>query len=577
MLSGIKTKVRWRAHKGKAIAAALLVVIGVMIFSGFATDIGLALFYRLPSGGLGAAPHYGGPVSLEERVLESEVIARIKLRSMSPGVEAFHSAGYDENGEWIEDTAYANALEFRFEVLEYLKGGGGDEIVGIVEGTEGFHTRIAAQMMSKDLTETHDTTWDDNEAIVFLRKNPIFLSTQNSGRYWLGGYYGSIRDEGYTVNSHYRKAWLPAADGVEYIDKIASTNGNDGEKRFLTGADRAEGESYSELIDYRVANNAYNTALGAGGDSSTITLSELKGIIAELEDEVAAGDGSEEYSQCVLEKYRWNREVEYHHAVSEYGYRTESPEHELSSGLPANTVFALGSMPFQPPDNYDPADIYVNDIEIETWLEGEDAHLFHAVDDNSLVGNVRPLPRGKYRFYFNSIDPRYIPCNAYPDRLRTWEELVVHVHAPHGTLHEAFFDPADIDDAVGSDGYDGLLQSEWFKTDDGEVLIERIEWQDGQVEMELSPAADLFGRRMDFITLDGSVALRLDFDEDIGFEDEDDTSTFTWGVCEQPWQDGDLLMLRIASRNSTDGIQATNDLECLNATSEPEPTPTPSP
>ena len=568
MLSGIKAKVRWRAHKGKAIAVALLVVIGVMIFSGFAGDIARALFYRLPSEGLGAAPYYPGPVSLEERILEADVIARVKLLSVSQGIEALTYTGA-ENNDWV-DATYVASLEFHFEVIEYLKGNGGVEFVGIVYGNEPYESRIGALAFGENLAETRDTFWDDREAIVFLSKGKGVMSTvKERDRYVLGSVggagYGPYHDD-YSIASRHSKKWLPAAD----IDGKSA-------QRFLTGAEQVEGESYSEFTNYRVASSAYNEALGTGGDSSTITLSELNDLIAELEDEVATGDGSEEYRQCIIEKYRWNREVQ-HHAYAG-GYDTESYDHELGSGLPANTVFALGTRPFQPPGNYDPANHeYANpDLEWEGWIEGRDAHFFHVANNKSVIATMRPLPKGEYRFYYNDRNAKYIPCDAYPDVWRTWRELVVYVHAPEGTLHEAFFDPADIDDALGTDGYDGILQPERFETDDGEVLIERIDWQDGQVKIALSPAADLFGRRMDFIALDGSVALRLDFDEDIGFEDEDNTSTFTWGVCEQPWQDGDLLMLRIASGNPTDTIQATNDPECLSAPTEQTPAPTATP
>ncbi len=85
-----------------------------------------------------------------------------------------------------------------------------------------------------------------------------------------------------------------------------------------------------------------------------------------------------------------------------------------------------------------------------------------------------------------------------------------------------------------------------------------------------------------------AVALRLDFEDAIEFLDEDETSTFTWGVCEQAWFEGDLPMLRIAAGILDDGVQVTNDLECLDtarkkmaaptpesaATLEPEPTAT---
>ena len=591
MLGGMRTKVRWRAYKGKIVAITLLVVIGAMMFSGFACDIGRALLYRLPSDGLAmgsSGPIDDGPLSLEERILESDVVARVRLLSVSPNIETFYFAGFEYDGGWFVDMSYGSALEFRFEALEYLKGGGSGEIVGIAHSMHTYESKPGAFAFGEDLTETRDIVWDDREAIVFLRKDQTVVSTtQQSDRYVLGTADSWSSTDNYTIDSRYSKKWLPAAKIVEVIDKTASpasADGNSGEKRFLTGAKRAEGESYAERIDYRVADSGYNKALGTGGDSSTITLSRLKDLIAELQAEVDAGDGSEEYSRCVVEKYRLNRHVEHHNAVSRYGYRTETYDHQLASGAPADTVFARGTRPFQLPDNYDPADLYVNDDPIgEGWLDTRDAHLFF-VDDKYLLGNVRPLPRGEYRFYYHDRRAMYIPCDAYPDAWRTWRDFAVDVFAPEGTLHEAFFDPVNIDDAVGADNANGELEPMDFEYDDREAAIEALRWRDGQVELTLEvedDLPDLASHRMDFIALDGSVALRLLFEDAIEFADEDDIATFVWGVCEQPWQNGDLLMLRIAASVPADGVQATNDLECLatvpEPTPEPEPTATPEP
>ena len=584
MLGGIRKVVGWRMSKRRAIGLSLLAMIGVMIISGFAGDIARAMFYRLPSGGMGAAPIYEGPASLEERILESDVVARVKLLSMSPTVEVF-------GDEWSGNSAYVSALEFRFEVLEYLKGGGSYEIVGIVYGNDYYESKLGALTLGEDLTDTHDTIWDDREAIVFLGKGRGVLSTlEEPDRYVLGfADYGVFDSDSYTIDSRYSKRWLPVAE-IEGASVTHGAGGGRGEQRFLTGAERAEGEARKEMIDYRVANSAHNKALGTGGDSPTITISRLNDLIAELQEEFDAGDGSENYRECVLEKYRQYREVEYKYEVSSgVTYGTISYDHQLGSGPSADTVFALGTRPFHPPDDYDPANHeYANPhFEWEGWIEGRDAHLLHVANSKSVIATTRPLPKGEYRFYFNSVDAKYIPCNAYPDRLRTGEEVVVHVSAFTGMLHEAFFDPVAIDEAVGAGGGSGVLRPERLETDDGETVIERIEWRDGQVEMELSPAADLSHYRMDFIALDGSVALRLYFEDAVEFVDDDEVAMLTWGVCEQPWEDGDLLMLRIAAGDPYDGVQATNDAECLAATQEqitadtaehtstPEPTPEP--
>ena len=55
--------------------------------------------------------------------------------------------------------------------------------------------------------------------------------------------------------------------------------------------------------------------------------------------------------------------------------------------------------------------------------------------------------------------------------------------------------------------------------------------------MELEPSVSLAGHHADFIALDGSVSLRLDFD-DASETVEGAKRTLTWNVCTQPWESG---------------------------------------
>ena len=71
--------------------------------------------------------------------------------------------------------------------------------------------------------------------------------------------------------------------------------------------------------------------------------------------------------------------------------------------------------------------------------------------------------------------------------------------------------------------------------------------------------------------------IRIVFDGASEVVDEDEVATFAWGVCDQPWGAGDLLMLRIASGIPDDGVEATNDPECLTAASGQASTPTATP
>ena len=78
--------------------------------------------------------------------------------------------------------------------------------------------------------------------------------------------------------------------------------------------------------------------------------------------------------------------------------------------------------------------------------------------------------------------------------------------------------------------------------------------------MELEPSVPLARHHAGFITPDGSVSLRLDFD--YASEVVDGAKrTLAWNVCTQPWESGDLLMLRI-SKSEEDLAGATNDGVC---------------
>ena len=80
--------------------------------------------------------------------------------------------------------------------------------------------------------------------------------------------------------------------------------------------------------------------------------------------------------------------------------------------------------------------------------------------------------------------------------------------------------------------------------------------------MELRPHGRLAGHHMDFIALDGSITLRLDFDDAESVSEEGGARALSWNrVCRRPWESGDLLMLRI-SESPDDLSGVTNDGQC---------------
>ena len=163
----------------------------------------------------------------------------------------------------------------------------------------------------------------------------------------------------------------------------------------------------------------------------------------------------------------------------------------------------------------------------------------------SVYATQRPLPGGAYRLVPHRYWAQWEPCNRNLP-LDDWPRWEVAATSPNGES----------------------------------VVIERIEWAQNRVAMNISnPPVNLSGHHIDFIELDASISLRLDFD------DAETTSTgygqtLSWEVCRQPWHPGDLLMLRIAESDSTDSVTVNPicvDENAREAVPMPTITPTPTP
>ena len=488
-------------------------------------------------------PMYTQPLSLEERVLEADVIARVRLYSVSSGAEPL-----DPNEEDVQANEYIGALLYTFQVLEYLKGSGGSQVVGIVHtgySSQGYASQQDAALQGDGLLKGRNIQWDDREAIVFLRDGWILASTQQSDRYFFGTQ--SYQGDGYTIASRFSKRWLPAASAG--------------------GASGASGSGGQRFLTDEPSSGSSGGVSGDSGQAPSMTLAELKTRIAAMESLVNAGDGSDEYRECLIAKYEWERDIQH------YNYVDQRYDYDFESGLPAgrwvyedwrtlNTREHFSANPQAPRPEY--------------WLEGRDKELFY-VEHPGVVFAKRPLPEGEYKMHYQVRGHKFIVCDAYPESERTRDEYVVNVISPTGTVHEAFFDPVDLGDAVGAGGANGVLESSSFTIDGaGSVKIERIEWEANRLEIEFAPHNRLAEHHIDFIALDGTVSLRLDFDDasEIG---EGTDRALSWNVCEQPWSEGDLLMLRI-SESPENLLSATNNASCPgDSTATPAPTATATP
>ena len=208
---------------------------------------------------------WAGATSLETRILASPVIARVRLDSVSSTTEL---------GDTYRGMKYITLLEFNFSVLEYLKGNGDDDIVAVWASVRSlFDTQQEAEDALSAVASARDARWDAHDAIVFLQHSkPNIPSTQQAGRFYLSGHslVLGILDDDYSLASRANKLWLPAEAAVG-----ASSQPSGDQQPFLTDMPPA------------------------AGAAPTITLGELKTQIAAVAAKLDAGDGSEEYRECV--------------------------------------------------------------------------------------------------------------------------------------------------------------------------------------------------------------------------------------------------------------------------------------
>ena len=460
--------------------------------------------------------------SLEEQIFASDIIVRASFTSASTSTETVPS------GPGVAPTYRAVNL-LRFTVHEYLKGSGPSQVVVVVreEGTavaEADALRWAEEQLSR-----RKTTWDDLEGILFLRTaQPLQTggASRNSGsnaatyEFTLSNYIVQTPWD-YSIDTLSR-AWMPAEDGG------------------------ASGSSRSTVLTFITD--------GSKTPPPTVSFADLRSKIAELEATLASGAGIEGFRNCIWGKILQER------------YRRADP------WTPAqrDATLASGSAAGTEVHRYNNPDYYRDPQYHRFWLSGSDMDLFQTlIDDTDSVPRngydhalalARPLPAGEYRVRYNKQHYRDFPCNFVPDSYREW---TVTVTAPAGTVHEAFFDPVAIGSAVGADSTNGVLEPAAFTVGGASATITSLKWESGTATMVLSPSASLAGHAVDFIALDGSVTTTLSFDD----ATQGGSGALTWSVAAQPWNAGDLLMLRIRSAN----------VIITPPTATPTPTPTAAP
>ena len=151
---------------------------------------------------------------------------------------------------------------------------------------------------------------------------------------------------------------------------------------------------------------------------------------------------------------------------------------------------------------------------------------------------MRPLPAGVYSFRAHAIEGLLLWCGVITDIERAHgDEYTVTVEALSGISHEAFFDPAGLTAGVGANATSGVLKPTTF----GSNVLDRIEWESGTLKVNLTGSH--VGKHIDFLDVDGELALTVAVDDAVAAD-----GLLTWSVPDQPWESGDLLMVRLYSK-----------------------------
>ena len=186
--------------------------------------------------------------SPEELTFLSDVVARVRLLSASAGVRRYPPKA--RRGP-------APVFMFRFHVIEYLKGSGGNELtvrvlaVNSIPASDGYIIGAspsptpdadAALRTAQARLAERDARWDDREAIVFLRPSPL---ANEPGVYEFTSRAPTSTLDSYTIASDYEnsyapnRAWLPGVSAIGNAptgDSATKDSSAPSEPRYFTRA-----------------------------------------------------------------------------------------------------------------------------------------------------------------------------------------------------------------------------------------------------------------------------------------------------------------------------------------------------
>ena len=475
-------------------------------------------------------------MSLAGRINWSDVVVRASLESVSPGTETI------QHGEGVAPT-YRPTKTFRFMAREYLKGQGTAEVAVVIDnlhefGLEGVASDYldeadAARAASAPLIDQDAAR---HEAVLFLEvahAGPVrpdeamfvFLRT--------GGFRGNGKAHHEFVHDLLDVVWLVAQGETDAVKASGGTTYTTDREHVWLGS---------------------SPAAAARSSESRTSLADLRSKVTEHVALLRKNEHIEGFDDCITSKIKDEETDHSRQILRAYGLSGEPRQglpvldRQIASGAGAGTVIKT----------WDRTSSNISEPHLaysRRWLEGPDADLFRSQrrDDDGVASTgyyqdvvaARPLPAGDYTVDDRSQSWEDIPCNYDPGNGIRWRVTAV---PPADALHEAFFDPAAIGAVVGADSGNGTLEPRPFTASGAQTALEWLRWDAGTVRLELSQAVSLAHHVLDFITLDGTIALSLSV-ADAAVSG----GTLTWAVAEQPWRAGDQLMLRIRQAGGSSG------------------------
>ena len=484
-----------------------------------------------------SGPAYVGLTSLEERVLHSDLIVHAKLTSVFP-LARLKCGG---NQRWESKIGY------KFDPLTVIKGFSPGSIV-VEELLDYRHasdsrpyfwdwpSQNVAFLNAEFGVDERDNTWEDREAILFLKSIPTRRDqcdesdeSEQSFTFALAGLENRFR-----VDDPHNRTWLPAVNS------------------------RGAGRTGSFLL-------ADPSNEPASRLNVSVTSEEILEIASELEKALTAADerGESGFFNCLSMKlYRERINVE---AVKRGGFLGMNPwsihfapqpivARSISSTLETDEELA-GQWGVR--RNQGPTEIGYRS---KFWLSGQDANLFDINVDSVRSSDgyyerhdVRIFARntllvGEYQFVFKEQDAFFQPCDYHDAESDV--EWMVSVFDPGMVSHSFSFVPEEFFDRNHSFmGFDTTKSSNdplSFEIEKRKIGIHSLGWSNNDRAVEFRVYSDALGENHNVAVFRETGGLgRFYRVRDALKSRRDGLFSFTWDQIERPWREGEKLTIKI--------------------------------